>query len=76
MEPWAKPDLPQEITSTSKESLHENILAQLDEIRRNFEEFWDEYGPELTADDLAEIHQMFRELELRMLVKFCNRLGE
>ena len=76
MEEWAKTDSAQETQRSEKEAMYNEILEQLEEIRHNFKEFWNEYGPELTTDDLAEIHHMCRDLELRMLVRFCNRLEE
>lgn len=76
MDKWAETQASQEIGKTDKAQAYENILSQLEEIARNFREFWEEYGPELTDEDMAEIHRMCRDLELRMLVKFCNRLEE
>jgi hypothetical protein len=76
MDTWAETEASQETGKPGKAQAYNEILSQLEEITRNFREFWEEYGPELTDEDMAEIHRMCRDLELRMLVKFCNRLGE
>jgi RNA processing factor Prp31 len=76
MNKWTEAETSHETDKVDKAQAYENILSQLDEITRNFREFWEEYGPELTDEDMAEIHRMCRDLELRMLVKFCNRLEE
>lgn len=76
MDKWAETETSQETGKTDKAQVYENILSQLEEITRNFREFWEEYGPDLTEEDMADIYRMCRDLELRMLVKFCNRLEE
>lgn len=76
MDMWAETEASQETGKPGTAQAYNEILSQLEEITRNFREFWEEYGPELTDEDMAEIHRMCRDLELRMLVKFCNRLGE
>ncbi len=76
MEKWAKTAPSEEAGPTDKATVYKEVLTQLEDITQNLREFWEEYGPELTDEDMAEIHQMCRELELKMLMKFCNRLGE